>query len=234
MSVDVWLVDTAASDAELAAYERVLDGGERARAAGASTEVGRRRYVAAHGAMRMLLGARLGIEPAALAFVAGPHGKPAVDATRAAGPAAQVNLSHSGDWAMLAVSPDRPVGIDIQRMRPSLDVAAMAHRWFAPAESAEVVAAGPAGSESRADVFGRLWVRKEAVVKAAGGRILRNSAIEVDRPVVECAEGPPPGLYRVRDVPAPDGYHAAVAVAGDADFDVTMRLWRPIGNGSRR
>jgi 4'-phosphopantetheinyl transferase len=229
MSVEVWLVDTTASDAELAAYERVLDGGERARAVGAGTEVARRRYVVAHGAMRMLLGARLGVDPAALAFIAGPHGKPALD-----GLGAEVNLSHSGGWAMLALSPDRPVGVDVQRVMPSLDAAAMGRRWFAPGEAAEVAAAGPAGAAARAGVFGRLWARKEAVVKAAGGRILRCSAIEVGRSVVDCPDGPAPGLYRVRDVPAPDGYHAAVAVAGAADVDVTLRPWRPVSPGPRR
>lgn len=219
--VDVWLIDTA-SGAELTAYERILDGGERARAATARTEQARRRFVTAHGAMRMLLGARLGVDPGALTFTAGPNGKPALD-----GPAAQVNLSHSGDWAMLALSPDRPVGVDVQRVQPSLDAAAMARRWFAAGEAAEVVAAGPAGSAARADVFGRLWVRKEAVIKAAGGRILRNSAIEVGESVVHCPDGPAPGLYRVRDVPAPDGYHAALAVAGAEEVDVTLRRWRP-------
>jgi 4'-phosphopantetheinyl transferase len=228
MSVEIWLFDTAASTAELAAYERVLDGGERARAAGARSETARSRYVAAHGAMRMLLGARLGVDPAALAFITGPHGKPAID-----GLAAQVNLSHSGGWAMLALSPDRPVGVDVQRVLPSLDATAMAHRWFAPGEAIEVAAAGPAGSAARADVFGRLWARKEAVVKAAGGRILRSAAIVVGRPVVDFPDGPAPGLYRVRDVPAPDGYHAAVAVAGAADIDVTLRPWRPVRSGSR-
>jgi hypothetical protein len=34
-------------------------------------------------------------------------------------------------------------------------------------------------------------------------------------------------------VPAPDGYHAAVAVAGAADVEVTLHRWPPIDAADR-
>jgi 4'-phosphopantetheinyl transferase len=90
--------------------------------------------------------------------------------------------------------------------------------------SGDLIAYVAAGRHAwtRANRFARLWVRKEAVVKAAGGRLWPNLKIPVrGRDVVDCIE--PPGTYRVAAVMVPDGYRAAVALAGPAPFAMQAR-----------
>ena len=107
------------------------------------------------------------------------------------------------------------MGVDIQHLVPGLDTAGLSARFFPPDE-AGYVAAGRDASV-RADRFAHLWARKEAVVKAAGGRLWPNLKIAVHgRDVVSCAE--PAGPHRVADVPAPPGFRAAVALTGPGAF----------------
>ena len=128
----------------------------------------------------------------------------------------------------MAIAVGRAVGVDIQHIAPGLDVVAMSARFYPPAEAAFVAAGGDEGA--RADRFTRLWCRKEAVVKAAGGRLWPNLKIAVaGRGVVSCAE--PPGGHRVADVPAPAGFRAAVALAGAAPFVARALGWP---SGARR
>lgn len=198
----MWLVRSPLPDAALARLAGLLDARERARAA-TLDPVGRRRFVAAHGAARVLIGERVGGRPEAVRWEFGPHGKPEVDGVR-------VSLSHSGDLAAVALTPARPVGVDVQRHTPGLDTHAMAARYF-PADEARLV--------TGAAVFATLWARKEACVKATGGRLTQGLALPVAAgPVVR-------GAYHVVDVPVPEGFAGAVALHGPEPLRVSTAWW---------
>ena len=80
------------------------------------------------------------------------------------------NVSHSGDWCILAAGPD-PVGADIEK--PAASVMDIAPRVFTPAERSWM-------SESPAERFFRLWTWKESVMKATGlGMNLAPESFEV-------------------------------------------------------
>lgn len=83
----------------------------------------------------------------------GPYGKPET-------PGVFWNLSHSGEYALLAVS-DADVGADLERLRPAPMRAA--GRVFA-LEELDWLAAGEDGDAR----FFTLWTLKEALLKAAG------------------------------------------------------------------
>ena len=72
-------------------------------------------------------------------------------------PEVHFNLSHSGHWAVCAISRD-PVGVDVELPRCT---AKIAHRFFQPEELD--------GLELVPDQLNRLWAAKEAFVKALGG-----------------------------------------------------------------
>ena len=73
------------------------------------------------------------------------------------------NISHSGDYAVCAIS-DCEVGIDIQKIeKPNLQVA---KRFFAKNEY-EYIANQP-DEKSKSDAFYRIWTLKESFVKAIG------------------------------------------------------------------
>jgi 4'-phosphopantetheinyl transferase len=113
----------------------------------------------------------------------------------------QFSWSHSGSWAMLAVHPSVAVGIDIQELLPQRSAERLARRYF------RIDTVDPAS-------FARLWSRNEAAVKAAGARLLDNLGV----PTAGC---------EVRDVTAPTGYHAAVALrpAPPHPFELVEHRW---------
>jgi 4'-phosphopantetheinyl transferase len=217
--VRVWIVPVDVPAATAARCRDVLDAGERARAAAFGTVRDRQRFTVAHGALRILAGRELNTRPGALTWLPGPHGKPELAPPWAG---LHTSLSHSGDLIAAAISPGRPVGVDIQYLVPGLDVAGLSARFFPPDEAGYVAAGRDAGV--RADRFAQLWARKEAVVKAAAGRLWSNLRMPVrGRDVVSCAE--PAGPHRVADVTAPASFRAAVALTGAAPFVLETAGW---------
>ncbi|MYT73887.1 MULTISPECIES: 4'-phosphopantetheinyl transferase superfamily protein [unclassified Streptomyces] len=190
----------------------VLDEGELRRAAGFRFARHRARYVAAHLALRGILGEHLGCAPGDVRFVRepcpecdGPHGRPAVADT----PDLHFSLSHSGDLALIALAP-APVGADVEEL-PTAEVARDLAVVLHPRERAELDGLD-APSEHQVAV-GRAWVRKEAYLKGLGTGLARAADLDYVGTLPD-APGAPDG-WAVRDVPVPDGYLAAVAVAPD-------------------
>lgn len=226
--VDVWLIRTDLPAPVLADLETLLDATERQRADATLLPDYRRRFIAAHGAIRVIIGHHLGAPPAQLSWRHGPHGKPEL---AGAWTGVQVSLSHSGELAALALTSRRRVGVDLQQLPADLDATRMSARFYPPAEARFVtVASGPAGQVNR---FIRLWTRKEACVKVVGGRLLPGLKLSVGgtgRVVVRdpggpLPGGPLPGSYLVRDVPVPQGFYAAVAMEGTLPYRVTRHWW---------
>ncbi|WP_435123125.1 4'-phosphopantetheinyl transferase family protein [Micromonospora tulbaghiae] len=216
-AVRVWILAAAVPADELARYRAVLDADERDRAARFGTGALRDRFTVAHGALRVLAGRATGTTPAALTWRRGRYGKPALT-----GPwsGLHTSLSYSGDLVAVALSEGRPVGVDIQHVAPGGDPVSASARFFDPRE-ARHVAAGP-DQAGRALRFARLWARKEAAVKAAGGRLWPNLGVPVHPgDVVECVD--PAGPHRLTDLHTPAGYAVAVAVAGDRPYAVESR-----------
>jgi len=121
----------------------------------------RRRYIAARGSLRQILGEYSGTPPAELRFCYGERGKPCLESHSAL----EFNLSHSGDIALLAVTRIGPIGIDVERVRPIEDLLGLARRNFSRSEYETLVDLPEAQHE---DSFFRCWTRKEAYVKAVG------------------------------------------------------------------
>ncbi|WP_353945441.1 4'-phosphopantetheinyl transferase superfamily protein [Streptomyces sp. HUAS MG91] len=207
----LWLARTDGRSADGGdAGAGVLDAGELRRAAGFRFARHRVRYVAAHLALRGILGERLGCAPGAVRFVrepcpecGEPHGRPAL--ADPSGP--HFSLSHSGDLALIALAPV-PVGADVEEL-PSADATRDLAAVLHPRERAELAALG--APQERRVALGRAWVRKEAYLKGLGTGLARAADLDY----VGTLPGAPgaPGGWTVRDVPVPDGYLAAVAVA---------------------
>ena len=101
-----------------------LSSAERERAHRYRHQGDRQGFILTRSWLRRLAGAYLGLAPQSVQFQLGPHGKPFLR-----GHPLQFNLSHSGDWALLAFSRDRPLGIDLERHR-SVPVLRLAKRFF--------------------------------------------------------------------------------------------------------
>lgn len=120
-------------------------------------------FVMSRALLRAAAGELLGVAPAALSIARDEHGKPYFSG--AAG-ALQFNYAHSRDWLLLALSRHGPVGVDVDSDRRNNRFAAIAQRYYQPAE---VAALGALGNERlRRQRFIELWTLKEAYAKALG------------------------------------------------------------------
>ena len=104
----------------------MLDRAEQERAARFRCPADRVRFLVGRAALRQVLGTWLDCDPAALRFRYGPHGKPVLDGSEQTTP--HFNLAHSGNLILLAFHPSRPVGVDVERLRPGLDWRPIARR----------------------------------------------------------------------------------------------------------
>ncbi|WP_306321565.1 MULTISPECIES: 4'-phosphopantetheinyl transferase superfamily protein [unclassified Streptomyces] len=207
--VRLWLVTTA-GDAHVTDTAGVLDAEETRRAAAFHLDRHRVRYIAAHLALRDVLGERLGRSPGDVRFTrldcpgcGGPHGRPAL----ADAPDLHFSLSHSGDLALVAVA-SAPVGADVEEL-PSAEVAADLTTVLHPRERDELAALGTPEELRRA--MARAWVRKEAYLKGLGTGLARGT----DRDYVGVRADSPgaPDGWTLHDVRVPEGYAAAVALS---------------------
>jgi len=207
--VQVWRIGLEAE-----AEPHTLSEEERERAARFRFERHRRRFIAAHAALRGILSRATGQPPEALRFVSGPYGKPALEQSRV-----RFNLSHSGELALVAVALGRDVGVDVELVRPEIAGERIAERFFSPGE---VAALRAQPEEGRVEAFFHCWTRKEAFIKAKGEGLSHpldsfDVSLIPGEPARLLATRPDPGeasRWSLIEVPVPPGYTAALAVEG--------------------
>ena len=219
---EVWYIGVDQVPESLAV---LLDGRDRARRRQILREADRKRFLAAWVLARLVLGERLGRDPAALSFdrtcahCGDPkHGKPVVEN---AGRGLDFSLSHAGGLAVVAVS-DLTVGLDIE-----------------DATAGEQPLASALTERERATCltyadFARLWTRKEAVLKAAGkGLAIHPRRVEVLGATLLALpeELGRPEDYTLQDLPLPAPYVGTLAVFGPEPA-VRGRATPPVRSGA--
>jgi 4'-phosphopantetheinyl transferase len=160
----VEVADLAVDPAALEAARAILSADELKRSARFLREADRNRFVAARAMLRGILGGALGIAPGQVAFVYGPHGKPAL-APPLADSGIRFNLSHSAGRALVAWATGHELGADLELVRPVRYGAKIAQRFFSDDEQR---AFDGVAAESWDEAFFRCWTRKEAFIKAIG------------------------------------------------------------------
>lgn len=161
--VHLWRFSLETSPALLPTLTRTLSVDELQRGARLLDPRKAETFLVARARLRQILSSYLAVDPAEISFTYGEQGKPALLA-----PASTLtfNLSHSGDWALLAVAQGVEIGVDLEQIDPLLAYECLATRFFSPEENVALLAAPKA---RRRRQFYRLWTRKEAQLKGAGG-----------------------------------------------------------------
>lgn len=204
--IHVWSLKT---ERDPAAGLALLSAEERQRADRFRTDLLRARFVAAHAALRLLLGRALDISADRLRFRQNSWGKPEL-----AEGDLRFNLSHSGPWAVVALAWGIEVGVDVETVshQPPLEVAGIAY------SAAERAALSGLSGEGLTAAFYAVWTRKEALSKGIGRgfsfdftgfTVSADPAERTSRPVL------PPDLagtdWHLHDLPPLEGAAAAVA-----------------------
>ncbi|WP_445372780.1 4'-phosphopantetheinyl transferase family protein [Methylomonas sp. HW2-6] len=159
--VDVWHAELRGLDSKaLTFWDALLSDQERQRSQEYKRPERRQGFVAVRGLLRCTLAGYLDVEPRELVFESGEYGKPAL-----AGARLHFNISHSGDHLLIAVSDLGELGVDVESLRVGRNLHALAGRCFSVREYREWAALP---TEQQLPTFYRLWVKKEAFVKAVG------------------------------------------------------------------
>ncbi|MEO7559363.1 MAG: 4'-phosphopantetheinyl transferase superfamily protein [Nitrosospira sp.] len=163
------------------------------------------RSVATRAALRRILASRLRLPPDTLRFVANRHGKPCLQDDAGI----ELNVSHAGCFALIALSTRGQVGVDIEYLDRGVDAKSLGAYVFSPLER-------ESGLTTDEDFIER-WVVKESVLKALGEGISEHlQAISVLPGDGECyrVEHDHPEWLGIRawSIKAPDCYAAALAV----------------------
>lgn len=157
--VVIHLMDAAGH--EVAEDRLLLSPAELARAAGFRFESDRCRWVGWRAEMRRILGRYLEIPAADVPLIASPNGKPLLALPH---DGLHFNLSHTTDSAVLVVSCEGPVGVDLESADRAAVLPECADVFCHPEEIADL----PADPQDRERALLGLWTGKEALLKALG------------------------------------------------------------------
>ncbi|MFT7686649.1 MAG: 4'-phosphopantetheinyl transferase [Candidatus Azotimanducaceae bacterium] len=158
--IDIWLLDLEDTKLHL---PKMLSEDELIRAQKLIHQSDKDRFVRSRCSLRFVLGRCLKVSPKSLVFAYGEKGKPML--SPAYHTPIEFNLSHSRDKALIAVSYNRGIGIDISDVNRSSSNIAISKRSFTATEHKALLTC-PA--EEQARQFHRIWSQKEAYTKAIG------------------------------------------------------------------
>jgi 4'-phosphopantetheinyl transferase len=216
--VHLWRVDLPTVAKGEQRWEQILSADERARAARFHFSRDRQFFTATRALLRTILGSYLDSDPAELVFRYSENEKPSLSPSQS-GSEVEFNVSHSGERALLAFARGRALGVDVEKLREDFDHAAIARRFFSEQEQRQLAALAPS---DRYHGFFRCWTRKEAYIKAQGTGLslpLRQFDVSL-RPgdlnalLSTRPDGTEAEHWSLQEVPAADGYVAALCVRG--------------------
>jgi 4'-phosphopantetheinyl transferase len=207
-------------------FDEALSLDDRARADRFRFDSDRRRFCVARASLRLILARYLKTKPGRLQIETGDYGKP-MFADHKASQGLRFNLSHSHQLALIAITRDREVGVDVEYMRSDFVTEEVAGHFFSRAE-VEQFRAVPADLKMQS--FFNCWTRKEAYIKARGEGLY----CPLDQFDVSLMPGAPAKLLNSKIdsgevtrwsfqelLPEPD-YAATLAVEGESS---RMLLW---------
>ncbi len=209
MDVHIWLLPLVQSLAEQA----TLSPEEQERATRFRFEHDRLRWISARAMLRTLLGWYTGKAASTVCLGYTKYGKPFL----LAHPTLCFNLSHAGDYGLLAVAHGRAIGVDIECIRPDFADPAVSHHFFSSAEQAALVGCPPADFPI---AFFTCWVCKESYIKARGEGLshpLKDFDVAVQPDATDLLIATRPDAHERDDwymqmVRVPTGYLAALTV----------------------
>jgi 4'-phosphopantetheinyl transferase len=153
---DIWRINIHSNSSLIQSLSTLLTGDEQVKAGRFLHKHDSDRFIISRGALKLIMGRYLNRKPALIEIETGENKKPYIKDSPLF-----YNLSHSGDWIIIAVS-DSGIGIDTELVNNSFDFNDVINEYFSPEESRFI------NEDKSADRFFMLWTRKEALTKATG------------------------------------------------------------------
>ncbi len=162
--VHVWMFRMNTTPAAIEAFFPLLSDDEKQRGKRFVHALHRERFIAAQGFMRNVLGSYLNIQPEAVRYTRKLKGKPILNPL-VHDEHLHFNLSHSNEFAMLAISRNLEVGMDVEYVNRKNHWLKLVRRFFTETEQ-QAFFTLPPDQQQRA--FFQVWTRKEAHMKVTG------------------------------------------------------------------
>ena len=157
----VWTIDLQQACLDL---PELLSDDEISRFSRISHDKARQSFLRSRTSLRFILASYLRSSAAGLLFRYNENGKPELSSSESS--SLRFNLSHSGNNCLLAVAADIEIGIDVEQVKSARDYHALARRFFTANEFHLL------RQRNNERLFYRIWVLKEASVKARGMKLL--------------------------------------------------------------
>lgn len=200
--VHVWRIELEQPGSVLEKFRSTLETDELERASRFHFDKHRNSFVVARGFLRYVLSRYFDTKPEALRFSYGEYGKPALEGKL------HFNMSHSHRVALLAITEDRQIGVDVEHIRADFATEDIARRFFS---HSEVESFNSLLIEEQVAAFFRCWTRKEAFIKATG----KGLSQPLDKFDVTLAPGVAAELLRVDEDDASRWSMTDIDVGGD-------------------
>jgi 4'-phosphopantetheinyl transferase len=226
--VHVWLASLQSPSSVILDLWRTLAPDEKQRALKFHFQRECDRFIVSRGLLRAILSCYLAQAPEQIRFSYNEFGKPALRNGLPDG-SLEFNLSHADNRAVFAISRQRRVGIDIERMRSDIANETVAKHFFSTREQEDLSTLTP---EEWQKGFFTCWTRKEAFVKAQGeGLSIPLSEFDVSLLPDETAAllkvrsgGAKATDWSLHELPIGSDYTAALAVEG---HNWQLHCWQP-------
>lgn len=193
---------------------------ELARARQFAFDRDREQFVVSRGYLRAILAQYVGCDPRQIQFGAGVHGKPYLAGSHA-DCRLTFNLSHTRGLGLCAVARGREVGVDVEQIRPEVDILGISRTTFSAFERECLEALPP---EERLPAFYACWTRKEAYIKARGDGL----SYPLDAFDVSLAPGEPAMMLRSAEGQAERQRWMFTSIDAGPDYAAALVVERPI------
>lgn len=233
--IDVWLCNLQQLSNNISEFYGMLSNTERKRADKLMIKEKQEQFVITRGCLRQRLGWLTDSDPASFVFDYLEHGKPVLGKSSSGESVSgndqqyndiTFNVSHSSELALIAISLNQQLGVDIEKVNRDANPRKLVTRFFSQAEQT-AMSALPESLLAKA--FCASWTRKEAFIKAVGDGVtygLNNFDVTVDPE----SHTPDINLHHASDekwsafnLPINDDYMACLVSNSE---NVQLRYWR--------
>lgn len=160
--VHIWLASLLDNEKDITYYVSVLSRDEHERAKSFRFSKDEKQFTIARGILRCLLANYLKVLPQNIEIAYGLWGKPCLSQEHSL----RFNVTHSGDYALYAVTLDFEVGIDLEHMDNNIfELENMATNIFS---NSELIYWKSLKHDEQINYFFKAWACKEAFLKALG------------------------------------------------------------------
>lgn len=222
--IHIWRVNFEGKVIPNNPQETLLSDDEIARAARFHFERDRQRFAETRSALRKILSAYIPHKAPEIKFDYQQNGKPEISESQNPN-CVRFNVSHSGRFAVIGVSLNLRIGIDVEKYR-TMEFLDIARRYFSEREYRELKAA-PAEELQR--YFFTCWTRKEALLKAMGegiGNLVHQVSVSVGSRYAQVADSrwnfPATRQWYLTDLNVDPDYAGAIAFEGTP---VQIQYW---------